>query len=69
MTDSELLVLSRVDFYRTFKLSNDSWKHAVRQAKLKEKEYIGRCRSYLDINKLFLKESNAVVKYRGADQT
>jgi len=61
VTSSELLVLSREDFYRTFKLSNESWKNALRQAQRKEALYISRCRSYLHINKLVLEESVAAV--------
>ena len=51
VADSEVLVLSRTEFYRTFKLSADGWKQAVRQAKLKENEYLRRCRNYLDMTK------------------
>ena len=46
--DSELYVLNRADFYRTFKLSQDSWIFAFEQAKAKEKMYIKRCHGYLD---------------------
>ena len=51
VADSEVLVLTRVDFYRTFKMSTDSWRNAVKNAKSKELEYVKRCRSYLDVNK------------------
>jgi len=44
---SELLVLSRTEFYRTFKHSTDSWRNAVKVAKAKEIEYIKRCQNYL----------------------
>lgn len=55
---SELLILSRVDFYRTFKGSSLCWNHSLLQAKLKENEYIKRCRQYLDIKELVIKESS-----------
>ena len=44
VSGSELFVLSRVDFYRTFKQSTSSWNHSLHQAKLKEEEYVKRCR-------------------------
>ena len=54
LNDSELLILSRTDFYRTFKASEQSWRNALRFAMLKEGEYISRCKSYLTMNKLVL---------------
>ena len=52
--------MTRVDFYRMFKQSQESWRNAVNQAKLKEKEYISRCRSYLDMNKLIVNQTKDV---------
>jgi len=43
-----------------FKGSNECWKNAFKQAKVKEQEYISRCRSYLDMNRLVLEESKTV---------
>lgn len=40
-----------------FKGSNECWKNALKQAQIKEEEYISRCRSYLDMNRLVLEES------------
>ena len=58
MKESELLVLTQADFYRVFRQSEDSWINAVKQARNKEKEYLIRCRSYLDTSKLVLDKSN-----------
>ena len=43
----ELLMLSRIEFYRTFKHSSESWRNAVKVSKIKELEYIKRCQNYL----------------------
>lgn len=40
-----------------FKGSAECWKNALKQAQIKEEEYISRCRSYLDMNRLVLEES------------
>ena len=63
LNDSELLVITRVDFYRMFKQSQESWKNAVKQAKDKENEYLKRCRSYLDMNKLIVNKLKDVVTH------
>ena len=42
--------MTRVDFYRMFKQSQESWRQALKLAELKAMEYSTRCRSYLDIN-------------------
>ena len=64
VADSELLVLTRVDFYRTFKHSTESWRMAEKHAKDKEQQYISRCQSYLHFTKKIINESNAEVKKR-----
>ena len=56
--ESELLVLTQADFYRVFRQSEDSWLNAVKHARNKEKEYLIRCRSYLDTGKLVIDKSN-----------
>ena len=48
---SELLILSRIEFYRTFKHSADSWRKAIKVSKSKELEYIKRCQNYLSQSK------------------
>lgn len=37
-------------------MSRECYKHAVRDAQVKEKLYIERCRNYLDINKFIEEE-------------
>lgn len=65
LSGSEVLVLSRVDFYRTFKNSAVSWNHSLRQAKIKEREYVKRCRKYLDVKQLVMKESLDAAQKQG----
>ena len=48
---SELFVMSKADFQRTFKASSEAWKRALHHAKLKEHGYVSRCSHYLDVNK------------------
>ena len=63
VASSELLSLTRVEFYRTYKQSvNNCWQEALRLAQIKEFAYIQRCRSYLDVNKAILEESNMHIK-------
>ena len=64
MADSELLMLPRVEFYRTFRHSQESWNEAVAGARMKEKEYIKRCRCYLRSNKLVDEEAKKAVMAR-----
>ena len=56
VSGSQILVLSRSEFYRMFKNQQECWRSALSQAKTKEKEYIKRCRSYLDVNKQLVEE-------------
>ena len=58
--NSEVLVLARETFYTYFKTNQECWKNALKQAKIKEEEYIRRCRSYLDMNRVVLEESKTV---------
>ena len=43
-----------------FKQSAESWRNALSQAKIKENEYLSRCRSYLDMNKKIVNNLNDV---------
>ena len=62
VADSELLVLTKMDFYRTFKHADSSWKNALKHAKKKEQTYILRCQSYLTLGKKVLADSDANYK-------
>lgn len=62
VAESELLVLSRTEFYRTFKHSTDSWRNAVKVAKAKELEYIKRCQNYLTRSNELITQSKTAVK-------
>ena len=37
---SEIFMMTKADFLRTFQLSQDSWRKAVKHAKLKEHAYV-----------------------------
>lgn len=45
-----------------FKNNSEGWKAARKLAKIKEKKYINRCHSYLNLNKQVLEDSKNVAK-------
>ena len=67
VANSELFVMTRKEFQRIFKQS-EAWKNALKHAKSKEKEYIGRCNHYLDINKEVIKLSSKETKPKNKKQ-
>lgn len=55
---SEVFVMLRNEFYRTFKVTAETWKFVVEHAKAKEQYCIQRCRQYLETTKLIISPRN-----------
>ena len=56
--NSEIYIMQRNEFYRTFKTSPEVWKRVVHHAKAKEQYCLVRCRQYLETTKLVCSPRN-----------
>ena len=54
--------LSRIDFYRMFKVNSDCWDNTLAFAAEKERSLIKRCKSYLHTGKKVVEKAQA--RYR-----
>jgi hypothetical protein len=54
LNDSEIFMMTREDFIRTFHVTESAWSKATGIANAKEFAYVNRCSHYLEVSKALL---------------